>query len=143
MRRLRLLVALSLSGAALASIPFAANQQPTGEPFTTAIRKVKVGLYVIPGYDGAVTGGNVAVRVTNEGVVIVDDRFPPSSGEIVGKVRSVTSQPAVINPATMASRSRSELSRQSRATFTRRPFSRPMKVPIALPSPSIPSLVSS
>jgi len=48
---------------------------------------------VIPGYDGAVTGGNVAVRVTSEGVVIVDDRLPPSSAEIAGKVRSVTPQP--------------------------------------------------
>ena len=35
----------------------------------------------------------MAVRVTSEGTIIVDDRFPPSSGEIVGKVRSVTSQP--------------------------------------------------
>ena len=55
--------------------------------------KLKDGLYVIPGYDGAVTGGNVAVRVTSEGVMIVDDRFPPSSAEIAPKVRSVTSQP--------------------------------------------------
>jgi glyoxylase-like metal-dependent hydrolase (beta-lactamase superfamily II) len=40
-----------------------------------------------------VTGGNVAVRVTNEGVLIVDDKFPPASAEIAPKVRSVTSQP--------------------------------------------------
>ena len=70
-----------------------APQQPEGEPFSTAIRRVKDGLYVIPGYDGAVTGGNVAVRVTPEGVVIVDDRLPPQSAEIGGKVRSVTDQP--------------------------------------------------
>lgn len=70
-----------------------APQQPEGEPFSTAIRRVADGLYVIPGYDGAVTGGNVAVRVTTEGVVIVDDRLPPQSAEIAGKVRSVTSQP--------------------------------------------------
>jgi glyoxylase-like metal-dependent hydrolase (beta-lactamase superfamily II) len=70
-----------------------AGQQSKGEPFSTAIMKLKDGLYVIPGYDGAVTGGNVAVRVTSEGVVIVDDRFPPSSAEITPKVRSVTSQP--------------------------------------------------
>jgi hypothetical protein len=71
----------------------AAAQQPTGDPFSTEIRKIKDGLFVIPGYDGAVTGGNVAVRVTSEGTIIVDDRFPPSSKEIAGKVRSVTSQP--------------------------------------------------
>ena len=93
MRHLRLVVALSLAAAALSTIPFAAGQQPAGDPFSTEIRKVKDGLYVIPGYDGAVTGGNVAVRVTSEGTIIVDDRLPPSSAEIAGKVRSVTSQP--------------------------------------------------
>ena len=50
-------------------------------------------MFVIPGYDGAVTGGNVAVRVTGAGVVIVDDRLPPSSAQIMAQVRSVTSQP--------------------------------------------------
>jgi cyclase len=92
MPALRLVVGLCLVVSGLA-VPFAVGQQPQGEPFSTAIRAVKEGLYVIPGYDGAVTGGNVAVRVTSEGVIIVDDRFPPQSGEIVGKVRSVTSQP--------------------------------------------------
>jgi len=93
MRNMRLIVLLGLAAMALSMIPFAAGQQPQGEPFSTEIRKLKDGLYVIPGYDGAVTGGNVAVRVTSEGTIIVDDRFPPSSGEIVGKVRSVNSQP--------------------------------------------------
>ena len=72
---------------------FLLGQQPSGDPFSTAIRQVKPGLYVIPGYDGQVTGGNTAVRVTSEGVVIVDDRFPPASNEIVPKVKSVTPQP--------------------------------------------------
>jgi glyoxylase-like metal-dependent hydrolase (beta-lactamase superfamily II) len=89
----RLIVLLTVVAAALTTIPFAAVQQPTGDPFSTEIRKVKDGLYVIPGYDGAVTGGNVAVRVTSEGTIIVDDRLPPSSAEIAGKVKSVTSQP--------------------------------------------------
>jgi glyoxylase-like metal-dependent hydrolase (beta-lactamase superfamily II) len=93
MHRMRLIVSLTLVGTAVLTILLAAPQQPSGEPFSTAIRKVKDDLYVIPGYDGAVTGGNVAVRVTPEGTIIVDDRFPPSSAEIVGKVRSVTSQP--------------------------------------------------
>src|ERR1700752_3188276 len=92
MREARLIVALVLAGAALAA-GATAGQQPKGEPFSTAIMKLKDGLYVIPGYDGAVTGGNVDVRVTNEGVIIVDDKFPPASTEIVPKVRSVTSQP--------------------------------------------------
>jgi cyclase len=92
-RHARLIVMLALVATALAAIPFAARQQPTGDPFSTEIRKVKDGLYVIPGYDGAVTGGNVAVRVTNEGTIIVDDRLPPSSAEIAGKIKSVTQQP--------------------------------------------------
>jgi len=93
MRNVRPIVMMALAATALATIPFAAGQQPQGDPFSTEIKKLKEGLFVIPGYDGAVTGGNVAVRVTSEGAIIVDDRFPPSSGEIVGKVRSVTAQP--------------------------------------------------
>jgi cyclase len=93
MRHARLIVMLALTVTGLATIPFAASQQPTGDPFSTEIRKLKDGLYVIPGYDGAVTGGNLAVRVTNEGAIIVDDRLPPSSAEIAGKVKSVTQQP--------------------------------------------------
>jgi glyoxylase-like metal-dependent hydrolase (beta-lactamase superfamily II) len=84
---------LALAAIAVATLPFAASQQPTGDPFSTEIRKIKDGLYVIPGYDGAVTGGNVAVRVTSEGTIIVDDRLPPSSAEIASKVKSVTPQP--------------------------------------------------
>jgi glyoxylase-like metal-dependent hydrolase (beta-lactamase superfamily II) len=84
---------LALAAIAMATLPFAASQQPTGDPFSTEIRKIKDGLYVIPGYDGAVTGGNVAVRVTSEGTIIVDDRLPPSSAEIASKVKSVTPQP--------------------------------------------------
>jgi cyclase len=89
-RAARPIVALCLVATAVTA--WAVGQQPEGEPFSTAIRKVKDGLYVIPGYDGAVTGGNVAVRVTSDGAIIVDDRLPPQSGEIAGKVKSVTSQ---------------------------------------------------
>lgn len=70
-----------------------AGQQPTGEPFTTAITRLKDGLYVIPGYDGAATGGNVAVRVTNEGAIIVDSKIPQLHDDIVAKVKSVSAQP--------------------------------------------------
>jgi cyclase len=71
----------------------ARGQQPNGEPFSTAIMKLKEGLYVIPGYDGAATGGNVAVRVTNEGTVIVDSQIPVLYAAIVDKVKSVSAQP--------------------------------------------------
>ena len=92
MRHARLIVMVALTATALVTIAFAASQQPTGDPFSTEIRKLKDGLYVIPGYDGAVTGGNVAVRVTSEGAIIVDDRLAVA-GEIAGKVKSVTPQP--------------------------------------------------
>jgi cyclase len=86
--------ALFLAGAAaVMAADVLGYQQPRGEPFTTAITKVKDGLYVIPGYDGAATGGNVAVRVTSDGVVIVDDKLTGLYGDIVSKVKSVSPLP--------------------------------------------------
>ena len=79
--------------AALAAAAAAGSQQPRGEPFSTAITKLKDGLYVIPGYDGAATGGNVAVRVTSEGVIIVDSQLKVLYGDIISKVKSVSPQP--------------------------------------------------
>lgn len=84
-----LLVALST----LVAVKVAGRQQPTGEPFSTAITKLRDGLYVIPGYDGAATGGNVAVRVTGEGVIVVDSKIPTLYTDIVNKVKSVSPQP--------------------------------------------------
>lgn len=85
-----LLVVAALS---LVMADVSSRQQPTGEPFTTAIRKLGEGLYLIPGYDGAATGGNVAVRLTSEGVIIVDDKLPTHYQDIVDKVKSVTPLP--------------------------------------------------
>jgi cyclase len=92
-RATRARLALGLTTIAALTAIATAGQQPAGEPFSTAIRQVKPGLWVIPGYDGQVTGGNVAVRVAADGVVIVDDRFGPAAEEIVPKVRSITPQP--------------------------------------------------
>jgi cyclase len=89
----RRVIAAAIVVAGGLSVAIVGGQQPAGDPFSTEIRQVKPGLYVIPGYDGAVTGGNTAVRVTSEGAIIVDDRFPPATNEIVPKVKSVTSQP--------------------------------------------------
>ena len=60
----------------------------------TAIRPVpgKGGLYVIPGFDGATTGGNVAVRVTDDGIILVDDKFPQSFEMVTEEVKKVASQ---------------------------------------------------
>src|SRR5229473_7562440 len=78
---------------ALVAARGAGGQQPKGAPFSTAIMKLKDGLYVIPGYDGAATGGNVAVRVTDEGVIVVDSKLPVLYSDIVDKVKSISAQP--------------------------------------------------
>jgi cyclase len=52
------------------------------------IQRVKGGLYEITG-----EGGNVAVYVTGDGVVLVDDMFYRNYDDIVAKVASVTDQP--------------------------------------------------
>src|SRR5262245_21259378 len=87
------LVLLPIVLAALLAAAAAGGQQPTGEPFSTAITRLKDGLYVIPGYDGAATGGNVAVRVTSEGVIIVDSKLVSLYSDIVNKVKTVSPQP--------------------------------------------------
>ena len=72
------------------------RQPPTLTPEQLArlqIEQVKDGLYVIPGFDGSLAGGNVAVRVTDNGVIIVDDKFVYSHEFITAQVRSVTNQP--------------------------------------------------
>ena len=47
----------------------------------------------IPGFDGSTTGGNVAVRVTNDGVILVDNKFPYSFEAISAEVKKVTALP--------------------------------------------------
>ena len=90
-------VATLLFVSSLWPVPVATAQTPAAEELDemTAIRPVpgKKGLYVIPGYDGRTTGGNVAVRVTNDGVILVDNKFPYSFETISSEVRKVTSLP--------------------------------------------------
>jgi len=52
------------------------------------IHKVKDDLYEIEG-----DGGNVAVYITNEGVILVDDKYDQDHDAIVANVKSVTDQP--------------------------------------------------
>lgn len=52
----------------------------------------KSGLYVIPGFDGGMSGGNVAVLVTNEGVLLVDNKYSYSYPDIMEQLRKVTDQ---------------------------------------------------
>jgi len=62
-------------------------QQPKARPALT-VEKVADNLHVIIG-----NGGNVAVLVTNEGVILVDDKFEEDYEGILAAVKSVTSQP--------------------------------------------------
>lgn len=59
-----------------------------------SIEQVKAGLYIIIG-----SGGNVGVRVTNAGVILIDDKYPQNFDEIQSLVASVSDLPVryVIN----------------------------------------------
>lgn len=57
------------------------------------IRRLTDGLYLLPGFDGNQSGGNVAVRVTSEGVIVVDDKFEDSFEFITGQIRRITDRP--------------------------------------------------
>src|ERR1700685_4213041 len=65
---------------------FAFTQAPA--PAKLTVNKVKDDLYEIEG-----DGGNVAVYITNEGVIMFDDKFEADSQAIMEKVKSVTNQP--------------------------------------------------
>src|SRR5688572_17838118 len=58
------------------------------------IQQLKQGLYLITG-----SGGNITARVTNEGVIIIDDKFEQDYAGIIEKLKTVTQQPVkyVIN----------------------------------------------
>ena len=60
----------------------------TPAPAQLKLNQVKDDLYEIEG-----DGGNVAVYITNEGVILVDDKYEPDYEQIVAKVKSVTAQP--------------------------------------------------
>src|SRR5947208_12406633 len=66
---------------------WAAYTQGT-QPAQLNVNKVKDDLFEIEG-----DGGNVAVYVTNEGVILVDDKYDQDHEGIIAKVKSVTSQP--------------------------------------------------
>jgi glyoxylase-like metal-dependent hydrolase (beta-lactamase superfamily II) len=66
------------------------TQNPPAPPI--GIQKLKDNLYVI-GVTKGVGGGNIAVYVTNEGVILVDDMFDRNHDEILEKLRTVTDRP--------------------------------------------------
>jgi len=82
----------ALSKSALVSIVAIACSMAivvTGQqPETLTVTPVKDGLYYING-----VGGNVGVRVTADGVILIDDKYPRNVEQIKDRVRDVTSQP--------------------------------------------------
>jgi glyoxylase-like metal-dependent hydrolase (beta-lactamase superfamily II) len=65
-----------------------AYTQNQGRGPNNKLNKIANDLYEIEG-----DGGNVAVYITEEGVILVDDKFEYDYQDIVDKVKSVTSQP--------------------------------------------------
>ena len=62
--------------------------QNAKRPAPLRIQRVKTDLYMISG-----EGGNVAVYVTGDGVILVDDMFDRNHADILAQVKSVTDQP--------------------------------------------------
>jgi glyoxylase-like metal-dependent hydrolase (beta-lactamase superfamily II) len=79
-------LARALAGLSFLLLAWVAYTQT--QPAKLSIAKIKDDLYMIEG-----DGGNVAVLVTSEGVILVDDKYERDHDQIVASVKSVTSQP--------------------------------------------------
>jgi glyoxylase-like metal-dependent hydrolase (beta-lactamase superfamily II) len=86
MRRLTVLIFLAV--VLLLDTAWVAYTQNAKPPGPLRIAKVKGDLYLISG-----EGGNVAVYVTTEGVVLVDDMFDRNHADILAQIKSVTDKP--------------------------------------------------
>src|SRR5690349_7451260 len=67
-------------------VAYTQTQGSVPPPLT--VNKVKDDLFTIEG-----DGGNVAVYVTGEGVILVDDKFERDFDNIMAKVKGITPQP--------------------------------------------------
>ena len=87
MRRTLLLGVIVVAGVTVAVM--GQGQQGGPPPAQLRIEPVKPGLYAIlnPG------SNTLAVRVTNDGVLLVDDMFEPNYDQIIALVKTVTPQP--------------------------------------------------
>jgi alkyl sulfatase BDS1-like metallo-beta-lactamase superfamily hydrolase len=84
----RLWMAGLLAAIAVVQVAYTLNAQNAKPPGPLRLEKVKGELYMISG-----EGGNVAVNVTDEGVILVDDMFDRNHADILAQVKSMTSQP--------------------------------------------------
>ena len=106
------MVALALAACGLLSVTVSTQLRQDLEVLTAGpmrVDKVKENLYVIRGPfvpcttrgcrpngpdDGLIhEPGDVAVRVTPEGVILIDDKYPENLSELMAQVRSVTALP--------------------------------------------------
>ncbi len=79
---------MTLQGALIAGVVLCPGAVAVEAQDELSIEMVKDGLYVIFG-----PGGNVGVRVTDEGVILVDDKFPQNFDAIQELVSQVSAQP--------------------------------------------------
>src|SRR5262249_52015525 len=95
----RMTVLLALLGAGSISIGAAASQRQP-KPTVPEIQKVRANLYFTSGGDTnerpTWTGGNVAVFVTAQGVVMVDSMLPGNGATLLQRVKSVTDKPVIM-----------------------------------------------
>ncbi len=82
-----ILIRISAAGLFLV-LGWIAYTQTQRQPPPLTLNKVKDDLYEIEG-----DGGNVAVYITDEGVILVDDKYDQDHDNIVAKVKSVTDKP--------------------------------------------------
>lgn len=84
-RRLLVRAGAAVLFLALAWFAYTQNQ---GQPPQLKIHKIHEDLYEIEG-----DGGNVAVLVTNEGIVLIDDKFDADHDAILAQIKTVSPQP--------------------------------------------------
>lgn len=85
-----------VAGVVLSSFALTANAQFGAEPAKLDLVKVQDDVYVI---HNEYVPGNVTALITNEGVILVDDKFEIDHDNIVAMLKTVTNQPVkyVIN----------------------------------------------
>ena len=83
----RALKVRSAGGVIYLACAFAACTFQAAPAPALTIEKIHEDLYVIVG-----DGGNVAVYITDEGVILVDDKYERDHAQIVGLIGSVTKQ---------------------------------------------------
>jgi cyclase len=95
MRRLIVLILVLLGGvaAAHAQQPAAQGRGRGGGQPVQPIQMLKPGLYVVPG-----AGSNSIVRVTSDGVILIDTKLPGEAtyNALMEQIRSVTMQPVKV-----------------------------------------------